>query len=211
MHISRITCHNIGIINRSRHFLSKDHRKLLYNAMVFPYLNYCCRIWGTFSKSLLHKLIILQKKIVRIIDDQPRLSHTSTIFAKLKTFKLFFPGLFYFFFHRHIGIASERTGAARPGPGRQRRTPRLLPRRRACPACGERSPAHILPTAATQNKLHKRNADTGRWRYRLETQRPLGEASRPSTVSHSGGCGGHRDETAEPSAATGQFGSPPTI
>ena len=67
--------------------LSKVRRKLLYNAMVLPYLNYCCVIWGTVSKSLLHKLIILQNKVVGIIDDQPRLSHTSLIFfAKLKFF-----------------------------------------------------------------------------------------------------------------------------
>ena len=37
---------------------------------------------------LLHKLIILQKKVVKVIDDQPSLSHTSPIFAKLNILKI---------------------------------------------------------------------------------------------------------------------------
>ena len=62
MHISRIISRNIGIINRSKHFLNKEYLQLLYNAMVLPYINYCCLLWGTSSKSALHRLTILQKK-----------------------------------------------------------------------------------------------------------------------------------------------------
>ena len=89
MHISRISRRNIGIINRSRHFLNREHRKLLYNALVLPYLNYCYLLWGTASKSTLHRLTILQKKIIRIIDDQPKLTHSSPIFANLNMLKLY--------------------------------------------------------------------------------------------------------------------------
>ena len=87
-HVSNIVSRNIGIISRSRHFLTEKHRYLLYNALIFPYLNYCCCVWGNSSKTSLTRLYNLQKKIVRIIADQPRLAHTGPIFAKLNILKL---------------------------------------------------------------------------------------------------------------------------
>ena len=87
-HISKIISRNIGIINRSKYFLSNQHRYLLYNSLILPYLNYCSLLWGCTQKTLLNKLIILQKKIVRIVDNQPKLAHTSPIFAKLEILKL---------------------------------------------------------------------------------------------------------------------------
>ena len=87
-HISNIVSRNIGTINRSKYFLTNNHRCLLYNALILPYFNYCCLVWGHTCKTHLMKLYMLQKRIIRIIDDQPRLAHTSPIFAKLKLIKL---------------------------------------------------------------------------------------------------------------------------
>ena len=53
-----------------------------------PYLNYCCLIWGNSSQTLLNKLLILQKKAVRIIDNQHRIAHSNPIFIKLQLLKL---------------------------------------------------------------------------------------------------------------------------
>lgn len=88
MHISNIISRNIGIISRSRYFLGQKHRFLLYNSLVLPYLNYCCLVWGNATQSLLNKLLILQKKIIRIIDNQPRLAHSNPIYIKLKILKV---------------------------------------------------------------------------------------------------------------------------
>ena len=88
IHTSNIVSRNIGIINRSKYFLPIKHRCLLYNALILPYLNYCCLIWGHSCKTHLVKLFNLQKRIIRILDDQPRLAHTGPIFAKLKLLKL---------------------------------------------------------------------------------------------------------------------------
>ena len=88
MHISSIISRNIGIINRSRFFLSYRHRYLLYNALVLPYLNYCCLVWGNAPQSHIRKLVNLQKKIMRILDNQPRLAHTNPIYLKLKILKV---------------------------------------------------------------------------------------------------------------------------
>ena len=87
-HISATVSRNVGVMNRSRFFLGSKHLSLLYNSLVLPYLNYCCLIWGHSSQSLINKLFILQKKAVRIIDNQPKIAHSNPIFAKLKLLKL---------------------------------------------------------------------------------------------------------------------------
>ena len=61
-HISKIISRNIGIINHSKYFLSNKHRYLLYNSLILPYLTYCSLLWGNAQKTLLDKLIVLQKK-----------------------------------------------------------------------------------------------------------------------------------------------------
>ena len=88
LHISKIISRNVGIISRSRYFLSHRHRFLLYNSLVLPYLNYCCMVWGNTTQCLLNKLFLIQKKIIRIIDGQPRLAHTNPIFQKLNILKV---------------------------------------------------------------------------------------------------------------------------
>jgi len=87
-HIAATISRNIGIMNRSRFFLGREHLSLLYNSLVLPYLNYCCLIWGHSSQSLTNKLSILQKKAMRIIDNQSRIAHSNPIFVKLKLLKL---------------------------------------------------------------------------------------------------------------------------
>ena len=87
-HISKVISRNIGIIKKSTFFLDEKHLILLYNSLCLPYLNYCSLVWGHSSDTLLHKLEILQKKVIRIIDGQGRFSHTSPIFAKLKLLKV---------------------------------------------------------------------------------------------------------------------------
>ena len=87
-HLSSVISRNIGILNRAKFFLNVKHRLLLYNSLVLPYINYCCLIWGfTFSVHL-HKIELLQKRAVRIVDDQHYLSHSDPIFKKLRLLKV---------------------------------------------------------------------------------------------------------------------------
>ena len=87
-HITAIVSRNIGIMNRSKFFLKQKHLLLLYNSLILPYLNYCCLIWGNSAQSLISKLIVLQKKAIRIIDNQTRIAHSNPIFVKLQLLKL---------------------------------------------------------------------------------------------------------------------------
>ena len=88
-HISTIISRNIGFMNRAKFYLNKQSLILLYNALVLPYINYCCIIWGFTFPSYVHKIEILQKKAVRIIDGQHRLAHADPIFHKLSLLKVY--------------------------------------------------------------------------------------------------------------------------
>lgn len=57
----------IGIMSKSRFYLSRKSLLSLYYTLVYPYLNYCNIIWSSNYPSNLNKLLLLQKRIVRII------------------------------------------------------------------------------------------------------------------------------------------------
>ena len=74
---------NIGIILKARKIFSQETLNMLYYCFIYPYLNYCVHIWGSIYISYLTKLLVLQKRIVRIISGVPRLTHTEPLFVKL--------------------------------------------------------------------------------------------------------------------------------
>ena len=71
--------------------------------MIFPYLYYCNLAWGGTYKSNLKRIVILQKRAVRIVNNSTYDANTGPIFKKLKLLKfhnvhLFQLGLFMFSF-----------------------------------------------------------------------------------------------------------------
>ena len=54
-----------GVIRGTKQLLSKSQLTLLYNALIFPHLTYCCLIWGINYQSHLKRLLLLQKRIAR--------------------------------------------------------------------------------------------------------------------------------------------------
>ena len=86
-HIKHVACKiskNIGIITRARKFLNKKTLTGLYYTFIYPYLNYCCTVWGTAPETHLKKLHILQKRIIRIIAGKPRLYPSENLFKSLR-------------------------------------------------------------------------------------------------------------------------------
>ena len=77
---------NVGIMNRLKYFLPQKILLTLYNAFILSYLNYAILSWG-HGKALCNKLLLLQKKAVRIITKANYLSHSAPIFAELKVLK----------------------------------------------------------------------------------------------------------------------------
>ena len=60
----------------------------LYYALVYPYLTYCNIIWGGASACHLNKIMLLQKRAVRIITSSNYLEHSTPLFFKLRILKI---------------------------------------------------------------------------------------------------------------------------
>ena len=87
-HIAHKVSKSIGIIYRSSFYLFKSALRMLYYALVYPYLQYCVTVWGSTYSTNLNRLVLLQKRVIRIIDKQDFGVHTSPIFKELKILKL---------------------------------------------------------------------------------------------------------------------------
>ena len=60
----------------------------LYTTLILPYLNYGILAWGNPSKTLIDRILILQKRALRIIHNVYFRSHITTYFYKTKLLKL---------------------------------------------------------------------------------------------------------------------------
>ena len=78
----------IGVINRVKHILPLNILVQLYYTMIFPHLTYCNIIWGNCAISHLNRILILQKRAIRIITNSSPYSHTPPLFKKLKLLKI---------------------------------------------------------------------------------------------------------------------------
>ena len=76
--ISRI----VGIIARLRHFVPTQTLLMIYRSLILPYLTYGICVWGHASKFVLNKLLILQKRVLRLIYFTPRNEHAIPLFIK---------------------------------------------------------------------------------------------------------------------------------
>src|ERR1043165_4798785 len=81
--ISSKIAKNIGIIARTAYLLPPSVRIKLYYSLVYPYLAYCNLIWASTYTTRLNRLIILQKRVIRIVAGTAYGSHTAPLFYKL--------------------------------------------------------------------------------------------------------------------------------
>ena len=56
----------------------------IYNSLIIPHINYCILLWGSEN----NRVAKLQKRAVRIIRGESRLSHTDPIFKELNHLKI---------------------------------------------------------------------------------------------------------------------------
>jgi len=75
-------------INRAKHVLNKKHLVTLYYSLVYPYLTYGITLWGANYGTHLTKLVMIQKKIIRVIAGASYYAHTEPIFKYLRVLKL---------------------------------------------------------------------------------------------------------------------------
>ena len=61
---------------------------LMYNSFVLSKLNYCLEVWGNSADTHLNKLLLFQKKILRIIYQTHYLAPSQPLFEKSQIFKI---------------------------------------------------------------------------------------------------------------------------
>ena len=64
--VASVISRNIGIMGRTKHYLTPAQMIVLYNALVLPHLNYCAVICERNYETATKKLVKLQKRAIRI-------------------------------------------------------------------------------------------------------------------------------------------------
>ena len=88
MYIKGKVARGIGVLYKTKKFLHEKTLIQLYNAFIYPYLNYCIAVWGNSCKTYLEPLVKMQKRAVRLIKSAQKLEHTDPIFKELKLLKI---------------------------------------------------------------------------------------------------------------------------
>lgn len=84
-HINRIrtdVSRSIGVIYKLKQLLPTWLKKQLYFALVHSRLSYCSLVWGTTGKVNLDNLLVLQKKVVRLVENESPRTHAAPLFHK---------------------------------------------------------------------------------------------------------------------------------
>ena len=90
-HINRVSskiARSLGVMNRIEELVPVSISKILYFSLIYPYFNYCIEIWGSTSQYHINKLVLLQKRAVRIVKDVHFLHHTDELFNEMKLLRL---------------------------------------------------------------------------------------------------------------------------
>ena len=61
---------------------------MLYSSLILPYLNYGILVWGNTHQFLLEKILLLQKKSLRVIFTLNPRAHTEELFYDNKLLKI---------------------------------------------------------------------------------------------------------------------------
>ena len=86
-HVHSKVSRSVGVLSKAKYLVDYDSMKILYFALVLPYLSYCSEIWGNNYKSSIHSLFLLQKRAIRIIHKVGYREHTNTLFCRSKIMK----------------------------------------------------------------------------------------------------------------------------
>ena len=106
-HMSRKISKSIGIIYKSSFLLSKSCLRTLYFSLIYPYLHYCILVWGSTYQSSLERIVLLQKRVMRIINKKEYDAHTSPLFKERMILKL--NNIYLFCLGKFMCLASKNS------------------------------------------------------------------------------------------------------
>ena len=72
---------------RLKSIVPSDVLHTLYNSLIMPHFHYCLLTWGSTIRNG-HKLHLLQKKALRLVDNSHYIAYTDPIFKKLHMVKI---------------------------------------------------------------------------------------------------------------------------
>ena len=61
--------------------------RILYCSIFLPYIHYCSEIWGNTYHSNINRIIIIQKRAIRLLFGAGRLDHTTPLFQRANILK----------------------------------------------------------------------------------------------------------------------------
>ena len=76
-----------AVLFKARCLVDNNVMLLLYNSLFLPYISYCAEVWANTYRSKLNVLTKLQMRVIRLIANVSKLSHTNELFAKFKLLK----------------------------------------------------------------------------------------------------------------------------
>ena len=86
--ICKIISRNIGMMNKLKYTFPSKVLLSLYSTLVLPYLNYGILSWGNSASYLLERILLLQKKAMRVISNVHFRHHTDTLFFSNNVLKV---------------------------------------------------------------------------------------------------------------------------
>lgn len=87
-HISLKISRALGILNRIKNVMPHNVLLMIYNTLISPYLTYCNIIWCCAKPTLIKKMVVLQKRAVRLITRSSYRTSTGPLFRRLKLLRL---------------------------------------------------------------------------------------------------------------------------
>ena len=85
-HISQVASKvskSVGVIHKSSFCLTRTALCTLYYSLIYSYLQYCMLVWGSTYPTHLRRLVLLQKRIIRIISKKGIDAHINLLFKSL--------------------------------------------------------------------------------------------------------------------------------
>ena len=74
----------IGLIAKIHHFVRRNILINVYQSLIHPYLTYGIAVWGQACKTYLDKILVLQKRVMRMMYFSDRYDHAIPLFLDLR-------------------------------------------------------------------------------------------------------------------------------
>lgn len=81
--LTRSSSVSSSVVSKAKHVLDQKSIQILYNSLIFPYLEYGIVVWGNTYKTTLQSLFILQKRAIRIVHNAHFKAHTNDLFFQI--------------------------------------------------------------------------------------------------------------------------------